>query len=348
MSAAYVDVVEDWGARLLSTFYEQFKGQPNLTALAHDVCGPQFDALEASAQALLTLTSIDDSSGTQLDRLGVLLGQPRGGLDDGTYRYALKARVKSNKSSGSVEDIYAVFVALLGTGVPLKYTPGSPVATGTPGQASFELRANAAISPLAASVAPGLLRDSKLAGARAIFEWQEQTDAQTFFTANGAGLISSSSGGATSLNVDAPSFPASGSVLIDEGLATAETATYTVTDSTHIAVSSLSFAHAIGASVEVVGDAGQGFALAGGLSVASFPTNTTLVLQETSGFPSSGQVIVDPGMPNAETLSYSSITGGTTLNLTGGNVTQSHDIGAAVQVVGTNTGGALSNALQAA
>jgi hypothetical protein len=342
----YVDVVDDWGQRLLSVFYEQFKGAPNLTALARDVCGPQFQALEDAAQALLTLTSIDDSEGTQLDRLGVLLGQPRAGLDDATYRLALKARVKVNRSSGTVEDIYA-FLSALAPGTRFQYVRGFPEPAETPGQASFQVTALTPISRAQGEVGAELLQDAKMAGVRAYLAWQEQADSQTFYTALATTVATASLAGDTSLTLvdTTPLGPvgAAGTMRLDYGLSTDESTTYTVTSATVVSCPALAHAHDVGASVELVGDPGQGFALAAGLSSAAAPTDATLVLQETSGFPSAGSVVVDPGMPNEEILSYTSISGGTTLNLSG-TVVNTHDAGAAVLVVSSNDGGALANA----
>lgn len=342
-----VDYQASWSDRLLDGLYEQFKNDPSWQAWCTQVLAPQAQAIEEAQQQLLTILSIKYGAGLQLDRIGRIVGRGREGQPDAIYQQMLYAQVLVNRSGGTGENLYAVFSALLGPGaLPLLWIPGWPANLGTPGQGSFELRALGIVSDVLGTIATEFLGDAKRQGVRGLLEWQAQADSLTFFTAQGAGLISASLAGATSLNVDASTFPASGSVTIDAGIAgSSETATYTVTDATHIAVSALANPHSIGAAVEVVGDPGQGFSIGSGVSGGASPGDTTLTLQETSGFPASGQVVVDFGMGNQETLTYSSILANTLMLV--GTVGQAHLTGAAVQVVGTNTGGAFANGLQA-
>lgn len=65
----------------------------------------ELQELNDAATALLTDTSIDGSEGVQLDGLGQIIGLPRQGLTDEQYQAALKAWVRVNDSSGTIEEI---------------------------------------------------------------------------------------------------------------------------------------------------------------------------------------------------------------------------------------------------
>ena len=56
---------------------------------------------------------IDAAIGVQLDRIGVLVGQPRWGRLDGPYRKLIRARIGANVSKGTPEDIIAILLKLL-------------------------------------------------------------------------------------------------------------------------------------------------------------------------------------------------------------------------------------------
>jgi len=174
-----------WAKRLLSRFYEQFKDKTHLTALAVDVCAPQFQAIENALQQLRTLPSIDDSEGAQLDVLGIIIGQGRLGLDDATYRLYLKARIRANLSSGTLKEIYAVFYALFEI-LPSFFGPPQVIIRRS--YAAIELTIVQTLTHIQALVGTSFLRDSKAAGVRASFRWQETDDAHAFCFDGGSGL----------------------------------------------------------------------------------------------------------------------------------------------------------------
>jgi Protein of unknown function (DUF2612) len=72
----------------------------------------EFQAIEDMWSALQTQRDIDNGSGEQLDVIGRIVGQPRAGFADPAYRLRLKARILLNKCSGTIEEIYAIFVLL--------------------------------------------------------------------------------------------------------------------------------------------------------------------------------------------------------------------------------------------
>lgn len=108
-----IGYISDWQKRLRSRLYLQFRTKTTFQALA-DMLAIQAQDLEDAFQSLLTITSIDDSEGTQLRTIGRIIGQQNLGWTDAVYRTYLKVRVLVNRSRGTVEDLYAIL--LLGFG----------------------------------------------------------------------------------------------------------------------------------------------------------------------------------------------------------------------------------------
>lgn len=340
-SPIQIDYVPDWAARLKSRLYAQFQFDPVLNLFISNVVAPQVQDLEDAQQSLLTITSIDDSEGINLQVIGRRVGQLWKGESDPDYRLLLRARVKANNSSSTVEDIYSVFVALFGLSITMKYTIDPP--------AGFELLILVPITAAQASIAAGFLTDSKAAGVHGILEWQEFTDDQMFTFANAADVTIATLAGVQAIHAAPLSgFTPTGTFVIDPGLSTEETRAYTsITGGTVLHwVTPFAFAHAVGAAIELTGDAGQGFAIAATVRSAASIGNGTLAVQDSTAFTSSGSVTIDVGLANEETIGYSAIVAGPTLTLVG-TLTQNHSVGADVQLVGTTTGGYFSAAVSA-
>lgn len=164
--AITIDYESNWEGRLMRRLYEQFKGLRNWT-LYVKALARQFQDLEDAFQSVPSIVSIDDSIGAQLDNLGRLIGQPRTGLGDATYRQYLKARIIANKSNGTAENIYSVFRALFDS-------IGFIIRNG--GNKSFALQIIGTITPTQSAAARDFLIDSKEAGARAIIEFATVAD----------------------------------------------------------------------------------------------------------------------------------------------------------------------------
>lgn len=64
-----------------------------------------FQSLENMLQDLLTLRSIDTATGAQLDVIGKIVGQARNGLNDDDYRRYCRARIATNKSDGTIQNV---------------------------------------------------------------------------------------------------------------------------------------------------------------------------------------------------------------------------------------------------
>lgn len=81
--------------------------------------GFQSQELEDAVFQVLLGRSVDDAVGAQLDLLGKLVGQPRYGLVDDDYKVYIRARVSTNNSEGTIEDLISVVQGIIGSpGVP--------------------------------------------------------------------------------------------------------------------------------------------------------------------------------------------------------------------------------------
>jgi hypothetical protein len=253
-----VDYEQDWAGRLQSRLFAQFATKPKIKAWAAMLARQATD-LEDAAQAILTITNIDGSIGAQLDVLGRFINQPRVGLDDVTYRQYLRARILANKSVGTPEALYRVFLALF-PGAALRIT------TSAIGVKAFKLSVGAVamtVAQIAAAIS--FLRDSKEAGARAILEYQQVPDSQllrwnaqpgferalVITTLDGPSLA-----GATTLPVlNTNSFVIAGesstTLQIGDG-ATQEQVQFTIDDTATFDISPLAFNHSGGERVQYV------------------------------------------------------------------------------------------------
>jgi hypothetical protein len=338
-----------WLGRLRGKLYEQFKSKPNLDAIVQALAA-QAQALEDAGQAGVMAMAIDpvtDDPGSsfywvgraaQLDRIGRYVGQPRGGVVDATFRMYLRAAVAAHISRGTPEDIYQVLLALF-PGSSLSYVPGN--------NASFELRILAPTTDAEAVVALAFLGRSKDAGVRALLQTQEGSDAAMFTTARATYVTVATGGASTSLTCDAASlsaFPHVGSVAVDTGTATAETVAYASRTASSI-IGSFTAAHAIGASVTLVGSPGLGFPVATYATGSSSAGDATLAVVATAAFPSGLALLIDDGMPTEETIVPTSVDG-THFHFTApALLSQAHTAGCAVVLLGS--GGKLARVYQA-
>jgi hypothetical protein len=167
MAAITIDFIDDWITRLRGRVYAQCIDSVSWGRWV-EMLGRAAQDWENAAQTLFTVLDIDNSVGPQLATIGRIIGQVDPGLGDATYRVFLKARIQANRSTGGGEDIYKVFRALYGETIGLILST-SPVKT-------IVLRVKGAITPAQASYGIDFLRDSKEAGVRALFEFQEFAD----------------------------------------------------------------------------------------------------------------------------------------------------------------------------
>lgn len=101
----------DHAAEMLARLPEQYRRKtddPNNIEKLLTVIAGEFQAFEAAYQQVLTQRGIDNAIGQQLDDLGALVGEPRSGLDDETYRRRVRARISVHRSKGTFKDVITV------------------------------------------------------------------------------------------------------------------------------------------------------------------------------------------------------------------------------------------------
>jgi hypothetical protein len=170
--AISVDYIADWSGRLTGRLYTQFRNKVTWTKWVA-LIAKQAQDMEDAAQTLFSLLDITNAVGLGLDLIGRIVGQPRLGFADPTYRLLLYARIAANKSDGSPEDLYVVLEALLGATIGLIYE-------GSIGAKEFAMRVKSPITRIQAIIGAGLLRDATEAGSKAILEWQENPTSVSF------------------------------------------------------------------------------------------------------------------------------------------------------------------------
>lgn len=246
--------ITDYAARRLRRLLEQFKRKVTIEA-AYNAIARQVQELETALWQLVTETDIDTAVGNALDLLGILVGERRGGAPDNDYRLRVRARILANRSCGTHEDIYKVFRALLAMtpGYTLQMTPAYP--------AGFVLRVNGiVISAALLYIFIRFLRDSKGAAIAAWLGWQPVPDSETFTCSVSCFLSAPSLVGAVTFGVGTTAdFPASGTFVVDEGLATEETLVYTSKTPTALSGFTATQLHDLHANCALVPSPGKGW-----------------------------------------------------------------------------------------
>jgi hypothetical protein len=77
----------------------------------------EIQALEAAAFDVIEGRQLPTAENAQLDSIGDLVGEPRLGRDDDTYRAAIKVRIRINRSQGKAEDVIDVVRLIVGAGL---------------------------------------------------------------------------------------------------------------------------------------------------------------------------------------------------------------------------------------
>lgn len=94
----------DYAKLAVSRLASQFKDSPKIQALMAAIVEP-LTALENDADSLKSKRWIDTAEGRQLDGCGHIVGEPRLGIDDESYRAAIRFRVFVNTSNGTPSDL---------------------------------------------------------------------------------------------------------------------------------------------------------------------------------------------------------------------------------------------------
>lgn len=76
------------------------------------LCAPAQGIENALAQ-LLTQRTLDTAAGANLDVIGAIVGQPRNGLVDDDYRRYVRARIATNNSNGTTNNLIHIVKLIL-------------------------------------------------------------------------------------------------------------------------------------------------------------------------------------------------------------------------------------------
>lgn len=146
----------------------------NIQKLLDAILLPMQD-VEDALQQCLTDRTLETATGINLDVIGRLVGELRQGQSDDDYRISIQARVASNRSSGTMEDLIRVAKIIIND------TTASIVARnhGGLGGAEVQLTINdLAITDALAEQLIRALADTESAGVRTLLEYGD-TDPDT-------------------------------------------------------------------------------------------------------------------------------------------------------------------------
>lgn len=97
----------------LNLLTQLFKGRPRIQALL-TAWLTEFQEIEDALWSVFVERLLQNNpTGDLLDKIGLLVGQPRNGQSDADYTVFITARIKANRSNGRAEEIYTVLNLLL-------------------------------------------------------------------------------------------------------------------------------------------------------------------------------------------------------------------------------------------
>ena len=319
----------------LKRLCEYAKDKPKLRDLLTVLVEPVQDVENAFTQILLERT-VDTALGAQLDVVGAIVGQPRAGVsDDELYRRYIRARIATNKSRGTVNDLLKVARLVVNDET-------ASLVIDLQGTAALVLGVYGPETPDdVADILIAFLQQAVAAGVRIILETDGVDDEDNFYTGNTVHLDGAHLAGATTINIneDLSGYPAQGVLIIDEGTTDEEYVRYYLRDvggKFFVASPGLANAHDDTAAVTYADSPGQGLAVSGAVDGAltagvsnSFGTTDP---EAASYFPATGTIAISAGTDDEEEIEYTSRTHDSfTL---ASEVVNNHDDQATVTLVG--------------
>ncbi|HYQ47146.1 MAG TPA: DUF2612 domain-containing protein [Polyangiaceae bacterium] len=133
---AYID---DYADEASERPISQYRDKPRLLALILSYVR-RCQELENAAWDVILKRMIDNAENAQLDTIGKIVGQSRGGQSDSVYRAYITARIRINRSQGHADDAIDVLM-LVDAGIPAwtEYYPASARIDYTDGPATSPL-----------------------------------------------------------------------------------------------------------------------------------------------------------------------------------------------------------------
>ena len=267
--------ITDHQTQAIARLAEQYKDKPFIEALV-GLPAASLQEVENTAWDVLTKRGIDSGEGTQLDNIGVVVGEERFGDSDADYRIRLKARTRANKSLGTLESVVEVLVLLTGLGIIIQDLGDASMIASFDGPLGINEDGNPS-SRFLQDIVP-ISVDSHLV-------FKHNTGAPSFKV----GLMATSKpattlSGTTNVNTNQTleAFPDSGTIQFATGLSTEETVDYgfKYEDGFGAMSPTTNFDHVAGTAITLVRDAHS--------SGNSFGFGTTVSGSTTSGTGASG------------------------------------------------------------
>jgi hypothetical protein len=141
----------------------QFANSPNLIKLVRMI-GNRFQGPEDALWQVRLARKLSVAVGQQLDQLGSLVGEPRAGKADATYRVLIAVRIVIDRSRGSGDDVIRPFSVVLAQGTSIALVP-EPIA-------AFRLAIGGTLpTGFAPTDGERILEAAKAAGIRCVFQW---------------------------------------------------------------------------------------------------------------------------------------------------------------------------------
>jgi hypothetical protein len=91
---------------------EQYRDKPRIASLV-ELIGDRHQQLENSFFSILNSEGLAGGEAAELDQLGDIVGQKRGGRSDAAYRLRILAKIGQNVSKGTAEDLISIFKLLM-------------------------------------------------------------------------------------------------------------------------------------------------------------------------------------------------------------------------------------------
>jgi len=171
--------ITDHADAAVSRLIEQYRDKPNFVSLIRTYAN-RIQRVEDEMWRLFTERTLESAVGEQLNVLGRVVGQARQGFDDDEYRLHIRAKVKLNRSSGTVPELLEIFRLVTPAGTTLQFIPRYP--------AGFRLRLGVSgFSAAGIALLLGFLRAARAAGVWGGLHWITSTEAETFCFDGGDG-----------------------------------------------------------------------------------------------------------------------------------------------------------------
>lgn len=164
----------------LARLPEKFRTKPKIRALITAMMSTK-QSLEDAAIDVLTLFALDNATGFVLDALGKRVGQRRNGLDDDAYRRYIRARIATNRSSGTVNELIRVTRLVIDDST-------LHIVLKTVGAATLRVRIEGVLAANVADILISFLVRAKAGGVRLVLEFNESPTTQMFRFNSGPGF----------------------------------------------------------------------------------------------------------------------------------------------------------------